>query len=1162
MKKSKHRLTGVPMMIALAVGLAPWAGAAEYNDVASGNWNSTNTWSPNTGYPASGDTAVIDSHTVTANVSLTNSTAPTSITVSAGGTVAHADAVVVASPVTMSGGTWAQSGSGGAAARRLTGPVTVTSDSLLTARRGLQGIWLDGPVSGAGRMTFRAVDGYQGEYQSVYLTAASNTHSGGMVVESNSLSLVAVTNQSLGTGDITVNADGSLWFRQTQDYTGAPRTPIVTLATTSSVVGFQSVDGMTLPFDLVVQGGGKVTMQSDRVNELWSGAVTLNTNLTLAARRNNNVVGFALAGPVSGSGGIVVYADDSYQGDQGVVELRRGTNTYAGGTTIRYGRLKVSADGALGTGPVTVYNSQISDGNGTKGYRTALQLDATPDMNWSLSNSIAGDGTIWVEGGTGSYRLTSSGTVSPGTNSGAVAVLTVDGQFAFAKNGGTPVTLAIDAVNVGTTPGTDHDQLKVDHGDATLAASITNCALVLNRIPTPNQMNGLTLTILSAPGADFSSYQFASVTNLGSGGSVVYSNGSISLTWVAQTPVIQNSSYANLVATSCDVSGYLSSTGASPTVVRCYWGTNSAGTSGWGYTNDLGTQAIGTVWTSLTNLTSGVTYYYRFYATNGVGEYWSLATSNFTTLADVTWNDATNGNWIANNANTWGVGLNQYPQFPLNDTVFIDSHTVTVAGAQPAVKATWVTQTATATGTLYYADSSVQTRDLNLAGGVLQLESADNGGAKITNSVIRVASNTVVYTSGGGQFNNMDARIWSEIRDAAGGTGELTASGGSYVRLRLYAANTNFSGGWRATLGRGLHVQTEGALGVGTSTVDTAIEVMVDHTNTATRPPPARVICNAGGGVYLNNAFPGYDVTVKDWEIELRGGALGFGVDGVGTYRGGHVYVVSNSTFYGRRDERWGTDSRCEAEIVGTGRVTINANAGGIGTADSQPMRFFLSGANTNFSGGIDLRWNQLVAEQTNALGTGPILVASSDSGSGLYLDRPAGNFDWTLANDLSGGRGTNVAIKVEDGTGTNALTMLGTLDPGTNGAAVTTNSTGILRVDGSVAFGTGSRLRIHIAGTNGVAGVDYDQLRVDHDLTRLSNAVLEVRVNTNLFKNALVGQEFVVASNAAALVGSFVSVEWNMPWRGKVKVNDPAGTVKLVEVTAAPQPGTVLLVQ
>jgi hypothetical protein len=731
-------------------------------------------------------------------------------------------------------------------------------------------------------------------------------------------------------------------------------------------------------------------------------------------------------------------------------------------------------------------------------------------------------------------------------------VLTVDGQFAFAKNGGTPVTLAIDVASAGMTAGTDHDQLKVDHGDATLAASITNCALAVSLVPTPTALNAMTLTILVATNVDFSSYQFASVSGLGSGGSVVYSNGGIAVTWVAQTPVINNGSYANLEATSCDVSGTLSSTGDTPTEVRCYWGTNLVDKSGWGYTNFLGTQSVGTVTTSLTNLTGGVTYYYRFYATNGAGDYWSLATSNFTTLADVTWNDATNGNWAADNTNTWGAGLNQYPRFPLNDTVFIDSHTVTVTGAQPAVKATWVTRTAATTGTLYYADSSTQTRDLNLAGGILQLQGAEGlggGGAKITNSVIRVSSNSAVYAFGGGILNDYDARIWSEIRDATNGTGLLSASGTSYVRTRLYGANTNFTGGWRVSAGRGLHVHAEGALGTGTATVDTAIEVMVDHTNTATRPPPARVICNPGGGVYLNNAFPGYDVTVKDWEIELRGGALGFGVDGVGTYRGGHVYVVSNSTFYGRRDGRWGTDSRCEAEIVGTQRVTINANAGGIGTDDSQPMRFLLSGNNTNFSGGIDLRWNQLVAEQTNALGTGPILVASSDSGSGLYLDRPAGNFDWTLANDLSGGRGTNVAITVEDGAGATTMTLLGTLDPGTNGAAVTTNSTGILRVDGSVAFGTGSRLRIHIGGTNGVAGVDYDQLRVDHDLTGLSNAVLEVNVNANLAETSLLGQELVVVSNATALVGTFGSVQWNAPWSGRAVYNDSPGTVKLINI-------------
>ncbi|MEI8243420.1 MAG: hypothetical protein WCI17_09155, partial [bacterium] len=110
-------------------------------------------------------------------------------------------------------------------------------------------------------------------------------------------------------------------------------------------------------------------------------------------------------------------------------------------------------------------------------------------------------------------------------------------------------------------------------------------------------------------------------------------------------------------------------------------------------------------------------------------------------------------------------------------------------------------------------------------------------------------------------------------------------------------------------------------------------------------------------------------------------------------------------------------------------------------------------------------------------------------------------------------------------------------------------------------AFGAGSRLRIHVAGSNGVAGVDFDQLAVDHTLTNLANAVLQVNVNTNLAKLALFGQELIVVSNATAIADTFASVEWNAPWRGKVKYNEPAGTVKLIGVTAAPLPGTAILV-
>jgi hypothetical protein len=53
-----------------------------------------------------------------------------------------------------------------------------------------------------------------------------------------------------------------------------------------------------------------------------------------------------------------------------------------------------------------------------------------------------------------------------------------------------------------------------------------------------------------------------------------------------------------------------------------------------------------------------------------------------------------------------------------------------------------------------------------------------------------------------------------------------------------------------------------------------------------------------------------------------------------------------------------------------------------------------------------------------------------------------------------------------------------------------------------------------------------------------------------------------VVVSNATTLAGEFADVEWTSPWRGKVKYNDPPGTVKLIEVSSASSPGMVLMVQ
>jgi hypothetical protein len=245
------------------------------------------------------------------------------------------------------------------------------------------------------------------------------------------------------------------------------------------------------------------------------------------------------------------------------------------------------------------------------------------------------------------------------------------------------------------------------------------------------------------------------------------------------------------------------------------------------------------------------------------------------------------------------------------------------------------------------------------------------------------------------------------------------------------------------------------------------------------------------------------------------------------------------------------------------GVITNGASAGKMVVQSSRltPPSYYkyiyLRNPSNTFSGGLDIEANGLVSIATNdAYGSGPITLLATNSY--LHLNQTP-DTDWTVTNNLAG----NGTITVEAGDGVKKLTCTGTVDPGTHSVTGVANGAGILRVDGNVALGAGSRVRIDITGTNGVAGVDYDRLVVDHTLSGLSNAVLEIGGSTNLVKVTLAGQELVVVTNAASLAdASFFTVQWNAPWRGKVRYNDPPGTVKLIEVTSASSPGTVLMVQ
>jgi hypothetical protein len=100
-----------------------------------------------------------------------------------------------------------------------------------------------------------------------------------------------------------------------------------------------------------------------------------------------------------------------------------------------------------------------------------------------------------------------------------------------------------------------------------------------------------------------------------------------------ELPTIFNAGASNILTDSADLIGNLLATGASPTTVMCYWGTNDGGTvaTAWMSNTDMGIQAQGYITNTLTGLTPSQTYYFRYYATNSAGERWA-SSSAFTTL--------------------------------------------------------------------------------------------------------------------------------------------------------------------------------------------------------------------------------------------------------------------------------------------------------------------------------------------------------------------------------------------------------------------------------------------------------------------------------------------------------------------------------------------------
>ena len=110
---------------------------------------------------------------------------------------------------------------------------------------------------------------------------------------------------------------------------------------------------------------------------------------------------------------------------------------------------------------------------------------------------------------------------------------------------------------------------------------------------------------------------------------------------IGPPPLVENRTVTNLTSTSAWMNACLLSTGGAPVTVKVYWGDADYGdptNDTWQHTNTL----AGSSWTNnswltwqATNLTPNGVYYYRFYATNSLGQAWASSSKAFST--DLIW---------------------------------------------------------------------------------------------------------------------------------------------------------------------------------------------------------------------------------------------------------------------------------------------------------------------------------------------------------------------------------------------------------------------------------------------------------------------------------------------------------------------------------------------
>ena len=403
-----------------------------YDDVANNNFSAIATWTytgipTGTAYPSQpGDTALIDSNTVTLDVSV-----PASVSIAlASGTIQVPNT-----------------------APTVSASIAVTSPSSIynafNYNSGIQ-LYLAGPITGTGLLTM--ANGERG----VQINSAANTFSGGWLIKGGGdyyWGTIVNADMALGTGAINVTG-GSLQFLKAQSYgTGTnPAQPLINV-NAGGTVWFSASDDLD-----VTLNGGKIYVRGVNV---MSGDVTVTAPSSFTGG-TDYVYGndLTLSGTIAGSGKLTVLSNareltisNANPGFSGGWEVGQ-----VGGTA---GILSAKFDGALGTGSLVVNNGYLAYGAfqtatvvaTVNGGNVRLNLPAATPLNANLT--MAG-GAVTTSGAGSAQELAGTVTLTgnAGLNTGAQA-MTVSAQI-VESGGAYKITKAGGAGAVTLTNGTNN----------------------------------------------------------------------------------------------------------------------------------------------------------------------------------------------------------------------------------------------------------------------------------------------------------------------------------------------------------------------------------------------------------------------------------------------------------------------------------------------------------------------------------------------------------------------------------------------------------------------------------------------------------------------------------------------------------------------------------